>query len=254
MFTLRWPRLLPLLALVGTLWTQPAHATPAVLNARDADGRINVRSEPSINASARHYGFPGDRLEVMDHAYRNDEYFWFYVRFLQSNAEGWVRGDLVRFIASDNLNQTYTNPDLGFRLNYPDSYVLTLSEENYRSSQSSIKFFTNLVHQSIVDQTYVEGDSWIEILVYDNPRSLSPLAWAQENQSVSALNNDSYQWTNLDGHRGVTYTWCGLLCNDTIVLTNDDRNLIYLMSVGYADLNDPLRQDFLLMLSTFRTL
>ncbi len=68
----------------------------AYLRASDPSSRINIRSSPSVASSAPHYGFPGDRVTVLDRSTTtNDGYVWYRVRFVESGAEGWVRGDLI---------------------------------------------------------------------------------------------------------------------------------------------------------------
>lgn len=72
----------------------PAFARPAVLNGREPGSRINVRSAPSTQAYAPHYGLVGDRVEVLRSVEGRDGYIWYYVRF-PSQAEGWIRADFI---------------------------------------------------------------------------------------------------------------------------------------------------------------
>ena len=68
----------------------------AYLRANDPGSRINIRSRPSVASSSPHYGFPGDRVTVLDRSTTtNDGYVWYRVRFVESGADGWVRGDLI---------------------------------------------------------------------------------------------------------------------------------------------------------------
>ncbi|GAB4232426.1 MAG: hypothetical protein Kow00121_60520 [Elainellaceae cyanobacterium] len=64
------------------------------LTATDPGSQINVRSTPSLNASAPHYGLVGDRVWIT-RAERHDGYNWYFVGFPDTNATGWVRGDFV---------------------------------------------------------------------------------------------------------------------------------------------------------------
>lgn len=73
----------------------PVLAQPGVLEARESQSRINVRSQPTTSSNIKHYGISGDRVEVLEVTKGSDDYFWFYVRFGQSQAEGWVRSDFV---------------------------------------------------------------------------------------------------------------------------------------------------------------
>lgn len=76
----------------------PASARPAMLSGSDPGSRINVRSSPSVQANSPHYGLVGDRVEVLNETQGSDGYIWCYVRFSGSGAEGWIRGDYVRYL------------------------------------------------------------------------------------------------------------------------------------------------------------
>lgn len=58
---------------------------------------VNVRSAPSTSSKAIHSGRRGDRVVVMESITGEDGYLWHRVRF-SSQAEGWVRGDLVQVL------------------------------------------------------------------------------------------------------------------------------------------------------------
>ena len=58
---------------------------------------VNVRSAPSTSSKAMHYGSRGDRVVVMESITGENGYLWHRVRF-PSQAEGWVRGDLVQVL------------------------------------------------------------------------------------------------------------------------------------------------------------
>lgn len=79
----------------------PAFAAPAILSGLQPGSRVNVRSAPSTAASSPHYGLVGDRVDVLDEVQGRDRYTWYYVRF-GSGAEGWIRGDFVRFTNSSS--------------------------------------------------------------------------------------------------------------------------------------------------------
>lgn len=92
-----YQRLMPLaIAVLSIGVALPAFAQPGRLVSRDRGSQINVRSEPSTESRAKHYGYAGDRVEVSDSTEGDDGYIWFYVRFSSSGAEGWVRGDFIQ--------------------------------------------------------------------------------------------------------------------------------------------------------------
>jgi Bacterial SH3 domain len=74
---------------------QMAYAPYATLTSHNSSSPINVRDGASVNAYARHIGYAGDRVEILDRLVGNDGYMWFQVRFLVSNATGWIRGDYI---------------------------------------------------------------------------------------------------------------------------------------------------------------
>ncbi len=74
---------------------QIAYGEYATLTSRDSNTPINIRDGASTNTYARHIGYAGDRVEILDRLVGNDGYMWYQVRFLVSNATGWVRGDYV---------------------------------------------------------------------------------------------------------------------------------------------------------------
>ena len=76
----------------------PVFAQPGILEATDPRAQINIRSQPTMEANAHHYGLSGDRVDVLEIEKGKDGYFWFYVQFRTSDAEGWVRGDLIHLL------------------------------------------------------------------------------------------------------------------------------------------------------------
>jgi hypothetical protein len=74
---------------------QLASSDYAYLVSSDMRSPINVRDDASTRAYARHIGYAGDRVEVLDRSVGEDGYMWYFVRFTVSNATGWVRGDFI---------------------------------------------------------------------------------------------------------------------------------------------------------------
>ena len=66
----------------------------AQLIAAQPESRINLRSQPSTTASAKGYGLVGDPVQLLRSAQGGDG-TWYYVKFEQSGAEGWIRGDFI---------------------------------------------------------------------------------------------------------------------------------------------------------------
>jgi len=95
---------LPLVALTTPALSYPysqsqpmrlASGDYAYLVSSNTRSPINVRDGASTRDYARHIGYAGDRVEVLDRSVGEDGYMWYFVRFTVSNATGWVRGDFI---------------------------------------------------------------------------------------------------------------------------------------------------------------
>ncbi|MBW4465813.1 MAG: SH3 domain-containing protein [Pegethrix bostrychoides GSE-TBD4-15B] len=78
-----------------------AYGDYAYLVSSSANSPINVRDDASTRAYARHIGYAGDRVEVLERSIGEDGYMWYFVRFTVSNATGWVRGDFISIDRDD---------------------------------------------------------------------------------------------------------------------------------------------------------
>jgi hypothetical protein len=56
---------------------------------------INIRAGVGISAEVLHLGYGGDRVEVLNQVSGGDGFRWYNIRFPQSGATGWVRGDFI---------------------------------------------------------------------------------------------------------------------------------------------------------------
>jgi hypothetical protein len=79
----------------------PGFASPigetARLFTRDVGSQVNIRSAPTTQSHSPHYGYGGDSVVILNELLGNDGYYWYYIRFSASQAEGWVRGDFITF-------------------------------------------------------------------------------------------------------------------------------------------------------------
>ncbi|WP_299411226.1 SH3 domain-containing protein [Acaryochloris sp. IP29b_bin.148] len=69
--------------------------TPAQLVSQDSKSRINVRSHPSTRSKTHHFGYPGDAVTLLQQAQGEGDVRWYYLRFDQSQAKGWIRADFI---------------------------------------------------------------------------------------------------------------------------------------------------------------
>ncbi|TVQ13183.1 MAG: SH3 domain-containing protein [Leptolyngbya sp. DLM2.Bin27] len=65
------------------------------LTTQAAGAQINLRSQPTTQSAAQGYGNGGDQITLLHLAEGEGGFSWYYVKFDQSGAEGWVRGDFV---------------------------------------------------------------------------------------------------------------------------------------------------------------
>lgn len=70
----------------------------AVLSGLPEGHQVNIRAQPSEQASVIHYGTIGDRVHVTQQRQDGNGTTWYYVTFDDDNARGWVYGTLVRFL------------------------------------------------------------------------------------------------------------------------------------------------------------
>ena len=66
----------------------------AQLIAAQPEAQINLRSEPTTSSSAKGYGLVGDPVQLLRSAQASDG-TWYFVKFEESGAEGWIRGDFI---------------------------------------------------------------------------------------------------------------------------------------------------------------
>lgn len=87
----------------GTAINPPKSAS---LQAEQTDAQINLRSQPTTTAESKGYGLVGDAVQLLRAAEGAGGLTWYYVKFDESGAEGWIRGDFIDTGgASASLNQ-----------------------------------------------------------------------------------------------------------------------------------------------------
>lgn len=90
----------------GGFRSTPINPTRTAHLMTQAEGsQINLRSQPTTQATAQGYGLGGDQITLLRLAEGEGGFSWYYVKFAESGAEGWVRGDFI-----DTTGQA-ANPD-----------------------------------------------------------------------------------------------------------------------------------------------
>jgi hypothetical protein len=82
------------------------------LTAQQKDSQINLRSQPSTDATAEGYGLVGDRVELQKVTTGSDGLTWYYVKFFTSGAEGWIRGDFIQIGEGTEVSQASSEVDI----------------------------------------------------------------------------------------------------------------------------------------------
>jgi hypothetical protein len=75
--------------------TTIAPARTARLSSQSAGAQINLRSQPTTQSAAKGSGISGDAVTLLQLAEGEGGFSWYYVKFAQSEAAGWVRGDFI---------------------------------------------------------------------------------------------------------------------------------------------------------------
>ncbi|PSR12401.1 hypothetical protein C8255_26670 [filamentous cyanobacterium CCP3] len=70
-------------------------ARTAQLVTQGEGSQVNLRSQPTTQSTSQGYGLGGDPITLLRLAEGEGGFSWYYVKFAQSQAEGWVRGDFV---------------------------------------------------------------------------------------------------------------------------------------------------------------
>jgi len=84
----------------------------AQLTAQQADSQINLRSRPTTESATEGYGLVGDRVKLLQATEGEDNLTWYYVKFDESGAEGWIRGDFISTSGATTSLQQGANTDI----------------------------------------------------------------------------------------------------------------------------------------------
>lgn len=111
----------------------PALAQDGVLRANDPQSQINLRSSPDPGSRRLGYGLVGDQVEILESVPGSDDYTWYRVRFYQSGAVGWIRGDFIE-VTPTSSGQT-GSPQARYQAGYDQGYQL-----GYRDGQNARRY------------------------------------------------------------------------------------------------------------------
>ena len=135
------------------------------LIAEQSDAQIILRSQPSTTSQDKGYGLVGDTVTILNSTKGEDGFTWHYVRFDNSRAEGWIRGDLISVSGIDAESASASSSTAGRKV-FPklsaeqENQLLKIDEDNSRG-----------IEVKIVLPTYVPaGFDISEFEIEDDPR------------------------------------------------------------------------------------
>ena len=67
----------------------------AYLTAQTQEAQINVRSQPTTQSDSLGFGLSGNEVELLRLAEGEGGYSWYYLKIVESQTEGWIRGDFI---------------------------------------------------------------------------------------------------------------------------------------------------------------
>ena len=108
---------------LGLFFTPPSLAVGnqesdrgAVLTASSPNFEINLYPKPDSKSERLGYGLSADKVIILQQMSTNGGYSWYRVRFDNPPyAEGWIRGDYLKFINQDNAASFGKDTYLGNR-------------------------------------------------------------------------------------------------------------------------------------------
>jgi serine/threonine-protein kinase len=87
-------------------------------------GATNIRKGPSSDYDVAHIGYPGDEVDVLDSSVDRSGTTWYHVRFLKSQATGWISGQFL------SLEDSSYTPGQSSAPSQPEEIVRTDLETN----------------------------------------------------------------------------------------------------------------------------
>ena len=112
---------------------------PAQIASKDPTSRINVRSQPSTRSKTKHFGYKGDAVTLLQKAKGEGDAIWYYLRFDQSQAEGWIREDFITLSSSKlRPKQQY----LSFNLK-TDPWISSFNQSHEAAKQTNEPWLFN---------------------------------------------------------------------------------------------------------------
>lgn len=146
---------------------------------------------------------------------------------------------------------SYKSQKWAFEFQYPSDYVLDTSYENEYSDQGHIQLYEKSTYEAIQGEKIIEGASLIELSIYNNSEKLSALEWAKKDTAHSNFNG-KHKTVQVNNRSAMSYSWAGLVEGDTILLTSDNKNYVYVFTVMYGGEESEIRKSFLRILETIK--
>jgi len=157
----------------------------------------------------------------------------------------------------------YKSGGWGFEFTYPSDYIV-FSPKNHDDQYyepGHIYLQEREVYEAVQRGLIMEAAPSIGFSTYENPEGLSPLEWAKENPMLSSYGlgpelgtQGEEKMIKVGGQDALLYSGKSQGAWDNILLLDDDKEYIYVFSVGYRDGEDEIRADFMKIIETVKFL
>ena len=147
--------------------------------------------------------------------------------------------------------KTYYDPTYGIAFNFPDNYEI---KEHDATGEGTKHHSIVVGDKSALASTAEggEGPPVITIDIFDNPTHQTPEKWIKGTSfsNYKLSNNATFASTTVAGVPALAYPWDGLYSSNSIVF--QEKNKIYMLSVGYNSPDDQIRKDFAVVVASIQ--
>lgn len=71
------------------------------IRTKDSNGRVNIRTQPTTDSAVSASAVAGDEVKILRQTAYHQGHVWFFVQFVETEKEGWVRDDLLEAYFSE---------------------------------------------------------------------------------------------------------------------------------------------------------
>jgi len=71
------------------------------IKTKDTNGRVNIRTQPTTDSAVSSAAVAGDEVKILKQTTHHQGHVWYFVQFVETEKEGWVRDDLLEAYFSE---------------------------------------------------------------------------------------------------------------------------------------------------------